>query len=105
MKSSQNYNQHLYQALLKLQNHEEMSRFCRDLLTKSEIKELSARWQAAQMLKAQASYQQIIEETGLSSATIAKISRNLKSGLGGYKLALKRLQDQNARLENRPKNC
>lgn len=103
MKSSQNYNQHLYQALLKLHSHEEMGRFCRDLLTKSEIKELSARLQAAMMLKQQLSYQEIITETGLSSATIAKISHNLKSGLGGYKLVLKRLADQE-NLENKTKN-
>lgn len=103
MKSSQNYNQHLYQALLKLHGHEEMGRFCRDLLTKSEIKELSARLQAAMMLKKQLSYQEIITETGLSSATIAKISRNLKNGLGGYKLVLKRLADQE-NLENKTKN-
>ena len=51
MKSSKNYYSELYQAFLQLQNSEEISRFCRDLLTKAELKELANRWQAAQMLK------------------------------------------------------
>ncbi len=101
MKSSKNYYLALYQAFLQLQNTEEISRFCRDLLTKAELKELANRWQAAVMLKNKNSYQEISQETGLSSATIAKISRNFKNGLGGYKLVCKRISDAQAKLENK----
>ncbi|MCB9802999.1 TrpR YerC/YecD [Candidatus Nomurabacteria bacterium] len=105
MKSSLNYNQQLFQAFLQLKNSEELGRFCHDLLSPSEIREVSARFQAAKMLKNKISYQVIIAETGLSSATIAKISRNLKNSRGGYKLAFKRLSDRKLHLEKKTNNC
>jgi TrpR-related protein YerC/YecD len=84
----------LFQALLTMRTSEEMSRFCRDLLSKHEIEELSRRWQVACMLAHKVSYTEIEQQTGLSSATIAKISHWLKRGLGGYKLAIKRLKSR-----------
>ena len=86
--------QNLYQALLAMRTSEEMSRFCRDLLSKHEIDELSRRWQVACMLAKKIPYTEIERETGLSSATIAKISHWRKRGLGGYKLANKRLNSR-----------
>ena len=83
--------QDLYQAILTMKTQEEISRFCRDLLSKHEIDELSCRWQVACMLAKKIPYTEIERQTGLSSATIAKISHWLKRGLGGYKLAIKRL--------------
>lgn len=83
----------LFQAFLQFKNYEELSRFCRDLFTTSEIKELARRFQAARLLKNKTSYTKIALNTGLSSATIAKISARLKKGLGGYKLAIKRLEE------------
>lgn len=82
----------LFRALLMMRTTKEMSRFCRDLLSKHEIDELGRRWQVACMLAQKIPYTKIEEETGLSSATIAKISHWLKRGLGGYKLAIKRLK-------------
>ncbi|MBT7553521.1 hypothetical protein HN670_03575 [bacterium] len=84
----------LYQAMLTMRNPEELSRFCKDLLSKHEIMEVSRRWQVAQMLHDKVPYTEIETKTGLSSATIASISHWLKKGLGGYKLAIKRLKDK-----------
>jgi len=95
LKPRQSSCQNLYQALLSMRTPEEISRFCRDLLSKYEIDELSRRWQVACMLAKKIPYTEIERETGLSSATIAKISHWLKRGLGGYKLAIKRLKDKN----------
>ncbi len=83
-----------FQAILGLKNSQEISRFCYDLLSTHEIKEISFRYQVAKMLKNKIPYCKIEEETGLSSATIAKISHDLKKGAGGYKLALKRMEDK-----------
>ena len=80
------YNQktkNLFTALLALKNQKEAKQFLRDLLTESEITEFSNRWQAAQMLDANISYTQIVKSTGLSSTTIARISKWLNKGMSG----------------------
>jgi len=83
--------ENLYEAILSLENKSEAKKFFRDLLTKQEILEFSKRWQVAQMLSNKVSYSVIEKKTGLSSTTVARISKWLKSGKGGYKLILKRL--------------
>ena len=84
--------QEFLKAILSLRNKDEAIRFLRDLLTKPEIEEFSKRLLAARWLTDNVQYNAIIEETGLSSTTIARISRWLKRGTGGYKLILNRLK-------------
>lgn len=81
----------LWRAILALQNIKEAKKFFRDLLTEQEIVEFAKRWDAAQMLSKKIPYSEIEQKTGLSSTTIARISKWLKAGMGGYKLMLKRL--------------
>lgn len=81
----------LFTAILSLNNREEAECFFRDLLTEEEIKEFGARWKVAQMLFNKIPYSEIEKETGMSSTTIARISKWLNNGLGGYKLILNRL--------------
>lgn len=81
----------LLQAFLVLRDENEMERFLRDLLTKEEIKEFSRRWEVAQLLVQKNSYVKIEKKTGMSSTTIARISKFLKGKWGGYKLVLDRL--------------
>ena len=81
----------LIAAVLALKNIEEAKLFFRDLLTENELLEFGRRWQAAQLLNANTSYSQIEKETGLSSATIARIAKWLNSGQGGYRLMLDRI--------------
>ncbi len=80
----------LFQAVLKLRTLDEAKKFFRDLLTEEEIIEFSKRWQAAQMLNDSVPYSQIEKSTGLSSTTVARVSKWLNSGTGGYKLIIKR---------------
>ncbi len=63
----------------------------RDLLTEQEIIEFGKRWQAAQMLAKKVPYSKIVGKTGLSSTTVARVSKWLNKGMDGYKLMLKRL--------------
>ncbi len=77
--------------LLQMNNEREMAAFLRDLLTESELDEISKRWLAARMLHKCESYRAISDRTGLSSTTVARISKWLQSGAGGYRLALKRV--------------
>lgn len=81
----------LLDSLLMLQNQTEAKAYLRDLLTKEEILEFSRRLRAASLLKQGASYTTITKETGLSSTTIARISKWLNGDLGGYNLVLDRL--------------
>lgn len=87
----------LYQAILSLETEQEAQKFFRDLLTEPEIKEFAARWQVAQMLDQKIQYQVIEKETGMSSTTIARISKWLNNGMGGYKLMLKRLNNKSSK--------
>lgn len=81
----------LFRAILALRNLREAKRFFRDLLTEKEILDFANRWEAAQMLDKRVSYAHIEEVTGLSSTTIARISKWLYHGMDGYRLMLKRL--------------
>jgi len=85
----------LVEAILSLQDRDQVERFLRDLMTKQEIDEFSRRLSAAQMLSQSFQYDAIIEKTGLSSATIARISKWLKGPLGGYRLVIKNLSHHN----------
>jgi TrpR-related protein YerC/YecD len=78
-------------AFLKLHTEEEIKLFLKDLLSNSEQKSLGERFSIALMLERGLPYSQIERETGASSATIAKVSENLKYGNDGYKLIIERL--------------
>jgi TrpR-related protein YerC/YecD len=80
----------LYQAILRIESVNEAKKFFRDLLTEAEIAEFANRWKAAQMLNDKIHYDTIAKETGMSSTTIARISKWLTNGTGGYKLMIKR---------------
>ena len=87
----------LIKAILALRNSDEAGRFLRDLLTAPELNEFGNRWLAARMLSAKISYSAIRGKTGLSSATIARISKWLNRGKGGYRLVIGRLTKQHHR--------
>lgn len=81
----------LLDALLAPKNADEMARFLRDLMTQQEIEEFAKRFEAARMLSRNVQYAAIIEKTGLSSATVARIAKWLRGSLGGYRLVLDRI--------------
>ena len=59
--------------------------------SESEIREFANRLEAASLLSKDVQYNAIIESTGLSSTTIARITKWLKGPLGGYRLVLNRI--------------
>lgn len=81
----------LLSAFLVLKNKDEAGRFLRDLMTEGEIEEFARRLEAARLLSRDVQYLAIIERTGLSSTTVARIAKWLKGPLGGYKLVLNNL--------------
>ncbi len=84
----------LFQAILTLQSVEECYAFFDDLCTVSEIKAMSQRFAVARMLDTGEIYNEIMEETGASTATISRVNRALHYGSDGYSLAIRRLHDQ-----------
>jgi TrpR-related protein YerC/YecD len=84
-------NKKLVRAIVSLRTPDEARDFLRDLMTEGEIAEFGKRLQAAEMLAENISYTTIGEKTGLSSATIARVSKWLKNGMGGYKSVIKKL--------------
>ncbi|MFH1564953.1 MAG: YerC/YecD family TrpR-related protein [bacterium] len=81
----------LLEAILTLKNTSEAKKFFRDLLTKTELIEFGNRWKAVKMLVDGETYIKIEKETGLSSTTVARISKWLKHGMGGYKIMTERM--------------
>lgn len=81
----------LLKAILSLKSLEEGKKFLRDLMTEQEIIEFGNRLRTARMLDKGISYTKIEKETGLSSTTVARVSKWLTNGMGGYKLVLNRL--------------
>lgn len=82
----------LYQAILSLDSMEECQAFFQDLCTVSELRAMSQRLEVAQMLDDGMIYNDILERTGASSATISRVNRALQYGAGGYKAVLPRLE-------------
>ncbi len=81
----------LFAALAALQTPDECARFLEDACTIRELIEISQRLEVARLLTQKKNYQQISEETGVSTATISRVNRCLTYGSGGYQTALERL--------------
>lgn len=85
--------EHLFEAILTLENKEECFDFFEDLCTINELLSLSQRYEVARMLKEKKTYLEIAEKTGASTATISRVNRSLNYGCDGYDLVFKRLND------------
>ena len=81
----------LAKAFLSLENEEECYRLFEDLFTIREVQDLAQRLEVAQLLSNKATYTEIVEKTGVSTATIGRVNRALSYGAEGYQLVLKRL--------------
>lgn len=90
-----NINQSLLEAVLALETKDEARRFLRDLMTEGEITEFAKRLATARMLAEDVPYSVIEKETGLSSTTIARVSKWLKGKQGGYRTSINKLQHHN----------
>ncbi len=83
----------LFQAILLLNSDEECYQFFEDICTISELKALAQRLEVARMLKYGHTYDDIVEKTGASTATISRVKRCLNYGADGYTLILSRLEE------------
>ncbi|MBE5970757.1 MAG: TrpR YerC/YecD [Lachnospiraceae bacterium] len=85
---------HLFDAILALENKEECYLFFEDVCTINEILSFAQRYEVARMLNDKHTYQEIAEKTGASTATISRVNRSLNYGKDGYQLVLDRLKKE-----------
>lgn len=84
----------LYQAILTLETEEECYNFFQDLCTISELRSMEQRYEVATLLNDGMIYNDILEKTGASSATISRVNRCLHYGADGYQAVIPRLKER-----------
>ena len=82
----------LFKAILSLKSEEQCSNFFEDICTISELKSMAQRLEVARMLDAGCIYEEIVEKTGASTATICRVNKCLHYGKDGYKTVIQRLK-------------
>lgn len=91
--NSQRDREDLFAALLSLDSKEECSAFLTDLCTIKEIESMIQRFKAARMISQKKTYEQIIEATDISSATLSRVSKCYHYGIG-YQQVIKKLEEK-----------
>ncbi|MBP3622981.1 MAG: YerC/YecD family TrpR-related protein [bacterium] len=89
-------NENMYKAILTLKDVDECMKFFDDLCTVSELMAMEQRYQVARCLNDGMIYNDILAETGASSATISRVNRSLQYGSGGYSIVFDRMKEQEA---------
>ncbi|MDO5015029.1 MAG: YerC/YecD family TrpR-related protein [Clostridia bacterium] len=84
----------LVKSVLAIENEEECYNFFEDLFTINELKSISQRLVVAKMLTERHVYNDIVNKTGASTATISRVNRSLSYGTGGYQKIFERLNDE-----------
>lgn len=79
----------LYRVIAGLQTPEECEILFADLCTNKEIEKMAERLHAAKLLLEGKTYNQVIEQTDISSATLSRVSRCVQYGKG-YSAVLKK---------------
>ncbi len=84
----------LLHVLAQMDNEDDIFALLEDLFTVREIHETSQRLSVARMLRDGQPYSAIEKLTGASATTIARVSKCLGYGTGGYTKALDILSDR-----------
>lgn len=79
----------LYRLILQLETPADCKALFEDLCTQRELEKMAERVYAAQLLMEGKTYQQVIAETDISSATLSRVSRCVQYGEGYAKFLKK----------------
>ena len=85
---------HLFEAVLCLENKEECYTFFEDVCTINELLSLSQRFEVARMLRQKKTYLEISEKTGASTATISRVNRSLTYVNDGNEMVFNRIGEK-----------
>ena len=72
----------LYQAFVKIDSLEDCALLLEDLCTRKAVEQMAQRLSAARLLMEGKTYTQVMEQTGISSATLSRVSRCVQYGAG-----------------------
>ncbi|MBQ6817025.1 MAG: hypothetical protein IJO27_01180 [Bacilli bacterium] len=81
----------LIKAFIAISNENECKDFLNDICTFQELEKMAQRLEAAQLLLEGRTYEQVIQETNISSTTLSRVSRCIRYGNNGYKNILDKL--------------
>jgi TrpR-related protein YerC/YecD len=81
----------LFRAILSLNSVNEAQKFCRDLCTIEEIKDMSERFEIARLIGAGMTYRDIAVSLKISTTTVSRVANWLNNGTGGYQIVLNNL--------------
>ena len=82
----------LCDAILSLKDREECLRFFDDLCTRKELQSIAQRFEVAKLLAEGKKFNEIVQQTGASTATIARVNRSLMYGVKGYQVVFDRAE-------------
>ena len=82
----------LYESILALKDLESCKRFFNDLCSPTERRAMEQRFEVASLLDDGMIYNDILERTGASSATISRVNRSLSYGTGAYEKLFRRIK-------------
>ena len=80
----------LYKAIADIESVEECKALFDDLCTYKEVEQMAQRLRAAKLLLEGMTYNEVIAETGISSATLSRVSGCVHRGADGYKKAIEK---------------
>ena len=87
--SGHNQIEELYQLIADIQDPEQIRALFDDLCTRKEIENMAERVYAARLLMEGKTYNQVIAQANISSATLSRVSRCVQYGKG-YSQLLKK---------------
>jgi len=79
--------------MVGIETIEECRNFFEDLCTIQELKEMGQRFYVAKLLSEKRVYNEIVQLTGASTATISRVNRALQYGSGGYRAGFQRAEE------------
>ena len=80
----------LYKAIADIETVEECKALFEDLCTYKEVEQMAQRLRAAKLLLDGMTYNEVISATGISSATLSRVSKCVPRGSDGYKKAVEK---------------
>lgn len=90
----------LYEIINSLKNTEEIKKFLKDILTKSELIMLKRRWHIATLLVKGLDLRTVASKSKTSTQTVSKIKKIIEEGEGGIAMVLSRLEKGESKEKN-----
>lgn len=87
-------NDDMYKAIVTLKTVDECKKFFEDLCSITELRAMEQRFDVAVLLEKGWIYNDILEATGASSATISRVNRSLRYGSDGYSIVFSRMKEE-----------